>query len=397
MHILIISDAYPPMRTSCAIQIYDLAQAFLEQGHQVSVIIPAHSQKNVVEISNLDGPTVFSVRCFKTKDVSYLRRTLAEFINPFLIGFHLKRNTNFIGQKIDGITWYSPTIFWGPLVKQLKEQFKCKAYLILRDIFPDWAFDLGIIRSQIIFRLFKYVANYQFTVANLIGAQSPKNIPYLKMYYPVTLDKLEILWNWKAVSRRRKYLIDLEKTLLSGKFIFVYAGNLGSAQGIEVLIDLATSFKVHNDTGFLFIGRGSEKQRLERKSIERGLKNILFLDEIEPEALMGLLEQCQVGLIALNPNHKTHNIPGKFLAYMDAGLPVLGLINPNNDLIEIIDKNSVGLTSSTFDNYIFYGNALKMIEIVKSDHNIKDRCKNILTENFSALRASKQICNYFNN
>ena len=52
MHILIISDAYPPMRTSCATQIYDLAQAFIEQSHQVSIIIPAHSQKASVEISN---------------------------------------------------------------------------------------------------------------------------------------------------------------------------------------------------------------------------------------------------------------------------------------------------------------------------------------------------------
>ena len=148
MHILIISDAYPPMRTSCATQIYDLAQAFIEQSHQVSIIIPAYSQKASVEISNKDGPTIYSVRCFKTKDVGYIRRTLAEFINPFVIGLHLKRNQRFLDQKIDGIAWYSPTIFWGPLVKQLKTFFNCRAYLILRDIFPDWANDLGLIKSN---------------------------------------------------------------------------------------------------------------------------------------------------------------------------------------------------------------------------------------------------------
>ena len=342
MHILIISDAYPPMRTSCATQIYDLAQAFIEQDHQVSIIIPAHSQRNVVEISNTDGPTVYSVRCFKTKDVGYARRTIAEFINPFIIGFHLKRNSHFISQKIDGITWYSPTIFWGPLIKQLKQSFNCNVYLILRDIFPDWAWDLGVIRSRVIYSFFKLIANYQFSVADKIGTQSPNNIPHLEKHYPKTLPKLEVLWNWVGPRVRQPSSIQLSQTSLRGKLNLVYAGNLGVAQDTKRFFDLAKYVQNYPDIGLVFIGRGSERTNLERQVNEHNLKHILFFDEVDPEELPGLYEQCTAGIISLDVRHTTHNIPGKFLGYMQSSLPAIGFVNPGNDLLEMTEFWKLG-------------------------------------------------------
>jgi glycosyltransferase involved in cell wall biosynthesis len=69
----------------------------------------------------------------------------------------------------------------------------------------------------------------------------------------------------------------------------------------------------------------------------------MFFEEIEPAEIPGLLRQCHVGLVALDPRHRTHNVPGKFLAYMQAGLPVLARVNAGNDLIGMIDIEQVGL------------------------------------------------------
>jgi len=66
---------------------------------------------------------------------------------------------------------------------------------------------------------------------------------------------------------------------------------------------------------------------------------VLFYDEIDPDEIPGLYAQCHVGIVALDPRHKTHNIPGKFLSYMQSGLPVLASINPGNDLVELIQRS----------------------------------------------------------
>jgi hypothetical protein len=121
---------------------YDLGQAFIEVGHQVTIITPSSTQKECVRITHNDGVKLVQVKAFETKDINYISRTLTEFINPFLIWHKLKKSSEFINTQYDGIIWYSPTIFWGPLIKRLKQKYNVKAYLILRDIFPDWALDL---------------------------------------------------------------------------------------------------------------------------------------------------------------------------------------------------------------------------------------------------------------
>lgn len=397
MHILIISDAYPPMRTSCATQIYDLAQAFIEQSHQVSIIIPAYSQKKSVEISNADGPTVYAVRCFKTKDVGYARRTLAEFVNPFIIGFHLKRNSNFTGQKIDGIAWYSPTIFWGPLVKQLKGEFKCKAYLILRDIFPDWALDLGLLKKNLIYIFFKRVQKYQYDVADVIGAQSPNSMRYLSQNYAKSFSKIEVLWNWVGKLRLQPCSIDISQSKLKGKKVAVYAGNMGIAQGVDQLLELVQAAKDCNQFGFIFIGRGSERVRLEEACKAKAIENVMFYDEIDQGEIFALFTQCAMGLVVLDPRHKTQNIPGKFLAYLKAELPIFAILNPGNDLIELINKNRLGLAlaNDSASIKLISREFLGFIEDLESERKAHFQKNDEILRVFDPILATKQILSSF--
>lgn len=392
MHILIISDAYPPMRTSCATQIYDLAQAFIGQDHQVSIIIPAHSQKNVVEISTTDGPTVYSVRCFKTKDVGYARRTIAEFINPFIIGFHLKRNSHFISQKIDGITWYSPTVFWGPLVRQLKAIFNCKAYLILRDIFPDWALDLGILKENLIYAFFKKVERYQYSQADCIGVQSPNNLKYFQKHNPLFGRKVEVLWNWCGQKINKKCSIEINKSVLEGKKICVYAGNMGVAQGINYLFELVKFLKNNEGIGFVFVGRGSELAWLRAESDLLGLKNIIFYDEIDSKEIAGLYAQCHAGLLSLDSRHTTHNMPGKLIGYLESKLPIVGFVNKNNDLIKLSHEHSIGLLFDTISE-----ETLSQAEIFINNLDSYEMNTKLIMNLFDSTKTIEQLTFFLNN
>src|SRR5205085_9476462 len=97
-----------------------------------------------------------------------------------------------------------------------------------------------------------------------------------------------------------------------------------------------------SDIGFLFVGRGSEFARLQAEKTSRALDNVLFFDEIDSSEIPGLLGQCHVGLVALHPDHKTHNIPGKFVSYVQYGLPVLARVNAGTDLERLIEDEGVG-------------------------------------------------------
>ncbi|MGB3339459.1 MAG: glycosyltransferase family 4 protein, partial [Devosia sp.] len=127
-----------------------------------------------------------------------------------------------------------------------------------------------------------------------------------------------------------------------GRKIFAYIGNMGVAQGMDVLIDMAENLAHRPDAGLVFVGRGSDFARLQAEAKRRNLTNTLFFDEIPATQIPGLLDQCFAGLVALDPAHKSHNIPGKFLSYLRAGLPVLARVNAGTDLIQIIDEDGVG-------------------------------------------------------
>jgi len=163
------------------------------------------------------------------------------------------------------------------------------------------------------------------------------------------------------------------------------------AQGVRAFLDLAELLQGRLDVGFLFVGRGSNAAELAEDARLRGLNNVLFYDEIHPDEISGLYAQCTVGLVALDPKHRSHNIPGKFLTYMQAGLPVLARINSGNDLVEIIKKNNVGRVIVDREQTTLVTQASELLEFLELDHNIKDRCRSLYLKLFSPEMAVKQI------
>lgn len=160
---------------------------------------------------------------------------------------------------------------------------------------------------------------------------------------------------------------------------------------IWVLLDLAESLKDRTDIGFLFVGRGSDAQRLRNDASVRGLDNVVFFDEIDPDEIPGLYAQCHVGLVALDRRHKTHNIPGRFLSYMQCGLPVLAHINPGNDLVELIEKERVGRVCTDTSVESLRHLALALSTDMATDTGIKHRCKALAARLFSPEVAVKLI------
>jgi len=393
MHIVIIGDAFPPMRTSGAVMLRDLSSEFIAQGDTVTAIIPSNSQtKSIVEKIHGNLQIIY-VKAFKTKDTSYLIRTFSEFVNPFLIWIRLRNSKLFLQNSVNLVVWYSPSIFWGPLVKRIKKRWGCQSYLILRDIFPDWASDLGLLsKHNPALYFFRLVANYQYQQADAIGVQSPNNISYLLKQYPKLKIKLGLLWNWMHVEvDQPRCSIRLSETSLSDKKVFVYAGNIGVAQGISTFLNIIEAYSKFENVGFLFVGRGSEMAELEKKVFNAKFQNVLFSPEIPPEQINDLYAQCDAGIIVLDRRHRTYNIPGKFVSYMQAGLPVFGIVNSGNDMIEMAKEFNLGFIGDSSSMDYLSESANYFISNTLADKRIKQRCRDFGMNLFSPENATATI------
>ena len=393
MKVAIITDSFPPLKNSGAIQIRDLSIEFVRQGHEVVVITPSSEIINPYLLSEMDKVQVLILKAPKIKDIGYFRRAVGEYFMPFIMIRHLKRNS-LIDNNLDGIITYAPSIFLGPLANMLKKKNNCKNYLILRDIFPQWAVDVGLLSNYgLPYYFLKRVERYLYSTADIIGVQTPANLKYFNENVVYRTGRIEVLQNWLAVNKSKTCHIIIGKTKLKGRKIFVYAGNMGVAQGLSVFIDLADSLSTQKSIGFLFVGRGNAVVSLRQAVKARGLDNILIYDEIEPQEIHALYQQCDVGIISLDKRHKTHNIPGKFLSYMQSGLPVLAAINSGNDLEHIIISNKVGCVSTNHSVDVLKKLVEEIVENVLNDDGTKNRCLKLYKDMFSPKKAVEQIIN----
>ena len=390
MKIALVCSYYFPSRTSCAVQMRDLAVEFLRQGHEPIVIVPGDDITKGWNVSLLDGIEVHQLASFRISNVNFVRRGIGEFLMPFTMLASLM-GSKFPSSKIDLVVWYSPSIFFGPLVWFLKLRSSCKGYLILRDIFPEWLIDLGIMKKGVVYYFFRAVARFQYSIADCIGVQTHSNLTYFKKWLDSSQKPVHVLDNWLSDSRRDCGNYPLVKSLFPGRKICVYIGNMGIAQGMDILIDLADELRDRTDVGFLFVGRGTEKERLIKLSQKKSLNNIIFHDEIDSDAIPGLLKTCSIGLIALNLKHKSHNIPGKFLSYIQAGLPVLARINPDTDLEHLIRGEVLGEVYTGDDVKPFSICAMKLLDSESSLKEMRENGKAYFRENYSVSAAAKNI------
>jgi len=390
MRIVLIADAFPPLKSSGAVQLRDLSEEFVQQGHELTVVLPDSDITDNCRVEVVSSVRIVRLKTRRTKDIGYVMRTINEFLMPYLM-LHQLKTTSIVFEKWDGIVWYSPSIFFGPIVRHIKQSSKARTYLILRDIFPEWAFDMGLLKKGLPYLFFKAIANYQYSVADTIGVQAPGNKAYLSTWQKKPGHVVELLQNWHAKDNALRCSISVQETPLAGRKIFVYAGNMGIAQGMGTLVDLAEKLKDQKDIGFLFVGRGSDVLKLKSDVLARELDNVVFFDEIDPIEISGLYAQCDVGLVALDTRHTTHNIPGKFISYMTYGLPVLASINPGNDLVAMIEKNGVGVVSTDGNSDTLARNARDLVDVWLKDDTLKDRCRNLAESLFTPAVAVQQI------
>ena len=147
MRLLLIVDDYLPYSIKVAAKMmHELAIQFNKNGHDVTVLTPCPNIDINLKIDNIDDINILYFKSGKIKNTPKIKRA----INETLLSYNAWKITKkyFKTKSFDGIVYFSPSIFFGRLVSKLKNLWKCKSYLILRDVFPQWAIDNGLIKKD---------------------------------------------------------------------------------------------------------------------------------------------------------------------------------------------------------------------------------------------------------
>lgn len=394
MKLALIVDDYLPHSTRVgAKMMHELARELLLQGHKVTVITPKSGvDSSSFQSESLDGVVIWRFQSGPLKDVAKVTRVINESLLSFnawrAITRRVKKDT------FDGIVYYSPSIFLGPLVEKLKKRCNCKSYLVLRDFFPQWAVDSGLIRKDsLIERYFRFFEAITYNNADMIGVMSHRN---MEIFNEKTDHRYRasILRNWASIEPHQ--VMGSTKNLrqrlgLKDEVIYFYGGNIGHAQDMKNLMRLVRSMQKYNNAHFLFVGQGDEVHLINDLAVEWKLGNFSYFPSVSQDEYRDMLAQVDIGLFSLSAKHTAHNFPGKLLGYMVQSLPILGSVNQDNDLINLVVDNTAGFISVNGDDDSFLANAVKLYDSLDLRRKIGLAGYNLLSNEFAVSSIALSI------
>lgn len=391
MRIALICDDYLPHSTRVSAKMmHELACELLCKGHEPVVICPDDKIKSL-DILKLDGVTIYKFPNGSIKDVSKIYRAINESALSFnawrFVSKHLSED------KIDGIVYYSPSIFFGPLVKKIKQKHRCKSYLILRDSFPQWLVDQKIIKKNgLAEKYFRCFERINYNAADCIGVMSDRNKDIFINKYSDKYN-VQVLFNWanfKSIDIIPHSTL-LSKMSLQDKVIFFYGGNIGHAQDMMNLMRLVKSMAYRDDVHFLLVGQGDEVSVVENFILDNSLNNCTYLPSITQCEFKSVLKVVDVGLFSLAKNHSVHNFPGKLLGYMANKLPILGSVNEGNDVMQVINSAKAGFAFVNGNDEALLNAAISLAEDTQLRKSLGNNAFSLLQEKFSVEMAADTI------
>ena len=392
MKIILISIHYPPIISSCAEQIKDIATELKKKGHTPVIITSNPDAKFFFNNQVINGIKVVTIKGLRTQgNYNFLIRGMNELLTPILMISALLIN-RFSFKEVKGIIWYSPIIFFAPIVYLIKKITKAKTYLILRDHYPEELVNIGVLKNKLIFSVLKFFNRLQFNIADKIGVQS-KNSKYYLNRYKIPKNKIEILYNWASDEFNLSYnKIDSK---IKKKKVFLFLGTLTTSQYNRLIYKMISYYKYSKKIIILFVGTGSELKKIEQFIRINNIKNVLIHNQIKPQFVKSLCKKCSAGLIFLNKNCNSHNVPGKFVSYLRSGLPVVADINRNSDLAGFIENNQLGIVN-TKQEYNYF---LKKIDnLINNKQKLREnskKCVNFYNKNFTVENKVRQILKNF--
>ena len=359
MNILIHTDEYYPTPQACAYRMQTMADVFSKQGNKVIVIASSVNKKN-------GSMKLRSEEIVYAPAISMKKKTaLMRILNNLSFGISSVYAASKVG-KIDIVISTSPppliSIF-GWIIAKFK---RAKLVYDVRDIWPDVAIEMGSFSSKSFYsKIFSLIANFMYKHADWITTVSSGKVKKIQQHL-ISISKTDCTDKVKLVSNGfdegvTNFKINqqvVDRYQLDKNFTCVYIGNIGLAQGLEFILDIA-EHTVHKDVQFLIFGKGAEKDSLIKEATKRKLQNVKFCGVLPHKDVFSVLSKAKISFIPLKSAKMKDSIPTKIYEALGIGCPVL--LVAEGDSCDIVNESKIGkcispsdleILPETFDNMV---------------------------------------------
>ncbi len=326
----------------------DLLRKFRGGGHEVFIVSPAERRyKTTTNLKKEKGGTLLQVKSFNLQKTNIIEKGIGTLALEYQFLWAVKKQ--FPNEKFDLILYSTPPITFTKLINFIKKRDKAYAYLLLKDIFPQNAIDMHLMKKGgWLHQMFIKKERKLYEVSDMIGCMSEANRNYLLKHYDflkpenvevnpnsiAPLDKKQTIES--KVATRRRYGLPVNDK------IFIYGGNLGIPQGINFLLETIETCSIPN-VFYLIVGSGREYNRIAQWFEDKKPVNAKLLESLPKVEYDLLLEACDIGMIFLNPNFTIPNFPSRLLSYLECSMPVLAATDKSTDIGKVIEEAGCGV------------------------------------------------------
>ncbi len=351
MHLLFLTDNFPPEVNAPASRTFEHCREWVKQGHRVTVITCAPNfpkgkvfegyRNRLWQSEVMEGVRVIRVWSYITANEGFAKRIL-DYISYMVSAFF----ASFFVRKVDLIIGTSPQFFTACAAYGVS-LFKRRPWIFeLRDIWPESIRAVGAMRESKLLDLLEKVELFLYRKATRIVSVTESFREKL-IARGVDGSKIEVVTNGVDLSRFAPRPKDeaLEEELgLQGKFVAGYIGTHGMAHALETLLEAAQKLAALPGDRFriLLLGDGARKESLKKQAAEIGLTNLLFIDSVPKEEVSRYWSLLDLSIIHLRKSDLFKTvIPSKLFECMGMGIPVLHGVE--GESAEIVAREGCGV------------------------------------------------------
>lgn len=373
----------------------DLLNYFKEQGHKVCVVAPKerrHGGKTTIRVE--DRAKILNVKTLNLVKTSTIEKGIGQLL---LEGQFLRAlRKYFPKERFDLVLYSTPPITFTKTIRFIKERDNAHAYLLLKDIFPQNAVDMGMFKQDgLIHSYFRKKEKALYAISDTIGCMSEANKKYV-IDHNLELDESKVEVNPNTIipapvsySKDEMKAVRFKYGLPVNKRIFVYGGNLGKPQGIDYLIEVLENLNESN-AHFLIVGDGTEYKKLKQWFDTHKPDHATLYQRLPKEEYDKLLGSCDVGLIFLDHRFTIPNFPSRLLSYLEMKMPVITATDENTDIGDIIEEAGSGISVKSGDVESMLSAIQEMVKVELEPW--KENAWRLLKREYTIERSYELIC-----
>lgn len=367
MHILFLTDNFPPEVNAPASRTFEHAREWVKGGHQVTVITCAPNfpkgrvfpgyKNRLWQQEDLSGIRVIRVWSYIAANEGFARRVLdymSYMMTATLAALFVRR--------VDVIVATSPQLFTA-LAGWITGLLKRRPWVFeLRDIWPESIRAVGAMKTSRVLDMLERLELFLYRRATRVVTVTNAFRDNL-IRRGINPQKIRVVTNGADLSRYKPQGKDPDlaaELSLQGKFVLGYIGTMGMAHGLGTLIDAMRQLSAlpeGADLRLLMLGDGAAKAALQEKAVD--LPGVIFLDSVPKEQVTRYWSLLDVALIHLKATDLfTTVIPSKLFECMAMGLPVI--FGVKGEAAEIVRKSGCGVLTEPEDSVALAEKILKL-------------------------------------